>query len=131
MNTSTQTIPAMKTLKNFTVDNAYSDILQAQETLEGVLWDEEPETKELKEAKSCLEQARRWVAGYIKIKAEKEAMVSYEKSLAHHKMYYDARKPKREDFASDIAWHTAFNKWAMDESMSAPNKPGYYRANND
>lgn len=66
-----------------------------------------------------------------KAKTESPEWQRYYADLAKHNSYYDGRKPKRENFASDAEWLTAFNEWSMDEAMSAPNKPGYYRANND
>lgn len=124
----------MKSLE-IRIDTAYDMIRQAQEILDIAIPKENCTTNELKEAKSSLEQARRWTAAYMKMKADKEAMARYEKDLENHNSFYELRKPKREKFPDgpdgDREWHTAFNKWAMDESMSAPNKPGYYRANND
>ena len=45
--------------------------------------------------------------------------------------YYARIKPKPEDFTSVVDYMSACNDWQFDEAMSAPNKPGYYRANND
>jgi hypothetical protein len=120
----------MKTL-TINLDVVYSDVRQAQESIEQLLRSETFETGEVKEAESLLEQARRRLATMIKIKVEKEAMANYEKELEFHVQLYNQRKPKREDYTSDVAWHTAFNQWSMDEAMNRPNKPGYYRANND
>lgn len=130
-----QPVTNMLKLNNYTIDNAYSDIRQAQDTLDGVLRTMTPTTKELHEVSNYLEQARRWMASYMKAQAEKEAMLQYEKELSLHNAYYALRKPRRENFPTgadgDREWNIEFNKWAMDEAMSAPNKPGYYRANND
>lgn len=124
----------MKSLE-IKIDTAYDMIRQAQEVLNTAITKEDCTTNELKEAKSSLEQARRWTAAYMRIKADREALVQYERDLSNHNSFYALRKPKRENFptgeAGDREWHTAFNKWAMEEAMDLPNKSGYYRANND
>lgn len=49
-----------------------------------------------------------------------------------------AKKPKREDYQSDVyggfteeAYQKDLSAWQMAYSCDAPNKPGYYRANDD
>lgn len=55
----------------------------------------------------------------------------YAEELKKHKEYYDSIKPKREDFETQDQFNSTLSEWQMNESCFAPNKPGYYRANND
>jgi hypothetical protein len=62
-------------------------------------------------------------------------------SLPHWQEYYKAlqefneqmleRKPKREHFDVESEYQRALDWWSTCLSCDAPNKPGYYRANND
>jgi hypothetical protein len=62
-------------------------------------------------------------------------------SLPHWQEYYKALqvfnermeeiKPRRELFSREGDFNRAMAEWNMDLSCNAPNKPGYYRANND
>jgi len=58
-----------------------------------------------------------WQAYYADLKAHRERM--------------QATKPKREDFESEADFYKAQSRWDMAYHCDAPNKPGYYRANND
>jgi len=58
-----------------------------------------------------------WQQYYLDLKAHEEKM--------------EARKPKREDYRSDSEYNSACSEWHMAFFCDAPNKPGYYRANND
>ncbi len=64
----------------------------------------------------------------------------------HHKQYewecyMEQKKPKKEDYGyinnmppdedGERAYETAMSDWHMEFFCDAPNKPGYYRANND
>lgn len=55
----------------------------------------------------------------------------YYADLKAHNDTYAKAKPVRENFPSENEYLIALNNWSFDEAMSAPNKPGYYRANND
>ena len=55
----------------------------------------------------------------------------YEQEKREHDEYYARIKPKPEDFPAPEFYKVAFDQWSFDEAMSAPNKPGYFRANND
>lgn len=65
----------------------------------------------------------------------------YYQKLKAHKEHYAAIKPVEPDprfystleaFKEAMDNHRiAFSKWSMNESCFEPNKPGYYRANND
>jgi hypothetical protein len=55
----------------------------------------------------------------------------YYADLKKHDDHYLAIKPKQEDYRSDHEYQTAISQWSMSWSCGAPNKPGYYRANND
>jgi hypothetical protein len=41
------------------------------------------------------------------------------------------RRPKREQFFVESEYDRALYCWTLSFSMDAPNKPGYFRANND
>jgi hypothetical protein len=63
--------------------------------------------------------------------ANSVVMDEYEKRVAQFEIYMEGIKPKRDDYPSDEAYIAASNKWDMDLFCDRPNKPGYYRANND
>lgn len=48
----------------------------------------------------------------------------YEADLKHHEEYMKAREPEDKDSPE-------YQEWLMAYSCGAPNKPGYFRANND
>lgn len=123
----------MKTLNEYTLSNAHSCLLDAERIIEKLEAQPFEAVKDgaISEALKEIKQSRIRLANIITINAEGEAWKRYKNDMENHNFIYDARKPKREDYASDKAWHTAFNQWSMDEAMSRPNKPGYHRANND
>jgi hypothetical protein len=55
----------------------------------------------------------------------------YHLEMFEHEKYYSERKPLREKFESEEDFKKAYREWDMSKSMNEPNKPGYYRANND
>jgi hypothetical protein len=55
----------------------------------------------------------------------------YHADTVSHNAYYDAKRPNIEDFNDYDSWNTKLTQWLMDKMCSAPNEPGYYRANND
>ncbi len=58
-------------------------------------------------------------------------MDAYEIELkAFEDMMYK-RQPMRENYSSDAEYMKAYRAWDMALSCDAPNRPGYYRANND
>jgi len=70
----------------------------------------------------------------------KEQWERYEADLKSHEEYYLKMKPQKEDmdfvdattgaFRED-KFNAAHSEWHMSYHMGMPNKPGYYRANND
>lgn len=62
-------------------------------------------------------------------------------NLPHWQEYYrkldafnamiEAEKPQPYDYSDDTFYRKALEEWRMRKSINAPNKPGYYRANND
>jgi len=70
-----------------------------------------------------------------------EQWQAYEKSQAEHESYYKSIEPKKSDYGyinnmppdaeGERAYESAYSEWHMQLHCSAPNKPGYYRANND
>jgi hypothetical protein len=75
--------------------------------------------KEWNEMKGKMEDTSlpEWQQYYADLKAFKESMA--------------AKKPKRDDFESEADFYKAQARWDMAYHCDAPNKPGYYRANND
>jgi hypothetical protein len=61
----------------------------------------------------------------------REQWERYEAEKIAHDARYESLKPHRELYFSDEEYRRDFSQWSMDEAMSDPNKPGYYRANND
>jgi len=59
------------------------------------------------------------------------AWQQYNAEAKKHYEKYALLKPMRAEFQSQAEYETALSKWSQDEAMSAPNKPGYWRANND
>jgi hypothetical protein len=55
----------------------------------------------------------------------------YYQALANFQEMMEDRKPKRELFADVTEFERALSQWQMKRSCDEPNKPGYYRANND
>lgn len=54
----------------------------------------------------------------------------YVEAAAHDKRMEET-KPVREKFSDQGSFDRAFSAWLMESSCNAPNKPGYFRANND
>jgi hypothetical protein len=71
----------------------------------------------------------------------KEQWDKYYTDLAAHEDYCEKIKPKKSDYGyinnmppdEDVerAYESALSEWHMRLHCDAPNKPGYYRANND
>lgn len=55
----------------------------------------------------------------------------YYADLKAHKEFMKLRQPRVLDFQTLADYQNAYSRWQFDSAMSAPNKPGYYRANND
>lgn len=68
---------------------------------------------------------------FFKATANPTPMDKYEKDLKDHQDYCAKIKPKRESYLTEQAFNTDMSEWDRKVSMDAPNKPGYYRANND
>lgn len=60
-----------------------------------------------------------------------DPMASYEAERKSHEAYCEQKKPKRENYLTEKAFTTDWAEWDRMRFMDAPNKPGYYRANND
>jgi len=71
----------------------------------------------------------------------KEQMDKYEADLKAFKERMYLKEPKKESYGyenkmfpdeqSERAFQSAYSQWHMALHCDAPNKPGYYRANND
>lgn len=65
----------------------------------------------------------------------KEQWEQYEVELKAHEERCEREKPHPEDYndwnGGEAAYCAASKAWQMMRSCDAPNKPGYYRANND
>lgn len=71
----------------------------------------------------------------------KEQWDRYYSDLKSHEDYCESIKPKKEDYGyiknmppdpdGERKYESALSEWHMKLSCDAPNKPGYYRANND
>lgn len=61
----------------------------------------------------------------------KEQWTKYYADLKKHEDYMEAKRPKEADFADIALYRKAIDAWHMELFCDAPNKPGYYRANND
>lgn len=48
-----------------------------------------------------------------------------------HERHCNIIKPNQENFDSYQEYITAYNEWCRKLHMDAPNKPGYFRSNND
>jgi len=55
----------------------------------------------------------------------------YEEDLRIHELLMESTKPRPELYADPREYDKAMTLWHMDLHCGAPNKPGYYRANND
>lgn len=60
-----------------------------------------------------------------------QAWDRYAASLKQHEEHYANTEPRRENYETEYEYDQAHSKWNMGLHMDAPNKPGYYRANND
>ncbi len=71
--------------------------------------------------------------GYTFFKAtpKPSPMDQYNADLKAHEARCEKLKPKRVNYLTEQAFQTDTNEWSRISSMDAPNKPGYYRANND
>lgn len=77
----------------------------------------------------------------MKEKTTPEQWERYYADLKSHEQHMDAKKPKEPnplDYPDEglfmramAAYRTEKSQWDMAYSCDAPNKPGYYRANND
>lgn len=68
---------------------------------------------------------------FFKAVAKPNPLEQYEADLKAHEEYCARIKPKRENYLTEQAFNTDMSEWGKKLSMDAPNKPGYYRANND
>jgi len=75
-----------------------------------------------------------------RIDAQNYAMEEYYKELSAHENNMRDIEPKKEQFGFNNGWpdqeservfDAAYSEWHKKLFMDAPNKPGYYRANND
>lgn len=55
----------------------------------------------------------------------------YYADLKEHEDYMQSIKPQPETFEAPDLYRMALSEWQMAGFCDAPNKPGYYRANND
>lgn len=55
----------------------------------------------------------------------------YYEDLKQHEARCEREKPSKYDFDLQSDYDRAYSEWQMMRSCDAPNKPGYYRANND
>lgn len=65
----------------------------------------------------------------------------YAEDMERHEAHYRKSEPKKESFGfhsgmwpdevSERKYDSAYSRWHMDYGCFEPNKPGYYRANND
>jgi len=55
----------------------------------------------------------------------------YYEDLKRHEERCKREKPTEHDYDLESDFNSAFSEWQMMCSCDAPNKPGYYRANND
>lgn len=60
-----------------------------------------------------------------------EQWEEYAKAAKKHEDYCESMRPLREMYLTDQAFQIDINEWSKIALMDAPNKPGYYRANND
>lgn len=60
-------------------------------------------------------------------------MTKYEADKKAFDEHMDRIKPKLENYANEFPdqFEKDMREWHMAKSCDAPNKPGYYRANND
>ena len=64
----------------------------------------------------------------------KEQWDAYEIAMKRHEDYCQSTRPKQEDYTGPLAdenYRREMTDWEMMRSCDEPNKPGYYRANND
>lgn len=65
----------------------------------------------------------------------KQQWDQYEIDLKAHKERCGRERPRPEDFndlnGGEAAYNAAYQEWEKMRFCDAPNKPGYYRANND
>jgi hypothetical protein len=62
---------------------------------------------------------------------DEEAWARYYRDLKSHHEVYNSRKPRRENYHYEEEFKKDYSRWDMDSSLFEPNKPGYFRANND
>ncbi len=68
---------------------------------------------------------------FFKAIAKPNPMEQYEIDAKKHRDYCELIKPVRKNYLTEQAFNLDMSEWDMKVSMDAPNKPGYYRANND
>jgi hypothetical protein len=61
----------------------------------------------------------------------KEQWDQYQEEMNTHEQRMEKKKPNRADYEHAEEYYSAHQHWIMESLMDAPNKPGYYRANND
>jgi len=58
----------------------------------------------------------------------------YAEDSIEHVILYQKRMPNRDDYDYEHggeSYRKVYDDWLMSKSMTTPNKPGYFRANND
>lgn len=55
----------------------------------------------------------------------------YARELKNHELHMQAKEPVKENFENPTDYLRARSEWEKELAMCSPNKPGYYRANND
>ena len=61
----------------------------------------------------------------------KEQWDAYYEKLELHYEYCEMIKPQPSDYETEAEYMAATSQWRMRVACDAPNKPDYYRANND
>lgn len=61
----------------------------------------------------------------------REQWERYEEDLKRHEKRVHDTRPNTADYSTFESYRAATQEWEMMRSCDAPNKPGYYRANND
>jgi len=56
---------------------------------------------------------------------------TYAIELEAHEAHWKELEPDRMAFDTDVEYESAMRHWTFESMVSAPNQPGYYRANND
>ncbi len=61
----------------------------------------------------------------------RDQWVQWATQQVNHEDYCAKVRPKKEAFTSDEEYDSEMMEWHRKVSCDAPNKPGYYRSNND